>query len=505
MQHPADALTERLGLPIRDRALLEQALVHSSWLHEHPDAARGHNERLEFLGDAVVNLAVSEALYRRHPADDEGVLSARRAAIVSTPGLARLAARLDLGQFLLLGEGEAQRGGRVRPSLLASAFEALIGAIYLDLGWEAARDWIHERAEAEISADLTLTTLKSPKSRLQEHTQRTTGERPVYHLLEAVGPDHEKRFRIEVARRRARAGDRRGAVAPGRRDLGRRPGARRAQGGAPRGARRPGRRVRRRARPAGDAEPVFTEGEPVDALDADGRRRSRLDDRPGAPPRPPRPGLQVVRRADAGRVRAGDQRGRRPQRLGQVEPRRRAPLGARRAGPVAPDPQERGRHLGRLREAQRPGHGRRDARPRQRRRAAAGRVQRARARAAAVPQRRERLPAQQAAGAAARPPGPARLGEPRRQRVPVHRPGHGRPGARPAARGAAAAVRGGRRRPAPRAPPAQGRGPADRGGGQPRAGRGHPRRAPAAGAAARPARRAAGDPAAPRARSWPPR
>ncbi len=196
--HPADALTERLGLPIRDRDLLEQALVHSSWLHEHPDAARGHNERLEFLGDAVVNLAVSEALYRRHPNDDEGVLSARRAAIVSTPGLARLAARLGLGDFLFLGEGEAQRGGRVRPSLLASAFEALVGAIYLDLGWDTARDWIHQWAEPEISADQAMTSLKSPKSRLQEHTQRTTGDRPVYRLVEAVGPDHEKQFRIEV-------------------------------------------------------------------------------------------------------------------------------------------------------------------------------------------------------------------------------------------------------------------------------------------------------------------
>ena len=134
--HPADALTERLGLSVRDRDLLAQALIHSSWLHEHPDAAPGHNERLEFLGDAVVSLAVSEALYRRHPADDEGVLSARRAAIVSTPGLARLAARIELGSFLMLGEGEAQRGGRVRPSLLASAFEALVGAIYLDLGWD---------------------------------------------------------------------------------------------------------------------------------------------------------------------------------------------------------------------------------------------------------------------------------------------------------------------------------------------------------------------------------
>ena len=148
--HPADALTERLGIPIRDRDLLAQALVHSSWLHEHPDSARGHNERLEFLGDSVVSLAVSEALYRRHPTDDEGILSARRASIVSTPGLARLAARLDLGSFLLLGEGEAMRGGRVRPSLLASAFEALVGAIYLDQGWDVVRDWIHERAREEL-------------------------------------------------------------------------------------------------------------------------------------------------------------------------------------------------------------------------------------------------------------------------------------------------------------------------------------------------------------------
>jgi ribonuclease-3 len=196
--HPADALAERLGLPVRDRDLFAQALVHSSWLHEHPDAARGHNERLELLGDAVVSLAVSEALYLRHLTDDEGVLSARRAAIVSTPGLARLAMRLDLGSFLLLGEGEAQRGGRVRPALLASALEALVGAIYLDLGWEAARSWIHALAAPELSADSALTTLKSPKSRLQEHTQRTTGDRPLYRLLEAVGPDHEKRFRVEV-------------------------------------------------------------------------------------------------------------------------------------------------------------------------------------------------------------------------------------------------------------------------------------------------------------------
>ncbi|HEY6057766.1 MAG TPA: ribonuclease III, partial [Candidatus Limnocylindrales bacterium] len=171
----AVVLAARLGLPIRDFDLLEQALVHSSFLHEHPESARAHNERLEFLGDAVVNLAVSQALFERHPDDDEGSLSARRAAIVSTAGLARLAARIDLGEWLLLGEGEAQRGGRRRPSLLASAFEALVGAIYLDLGHAAVCDWLLALAAIDIEADQPIGALKSPKSRLQEYTQRRTG------------------------------------------------------------------------------------------------------------------------------------------------------------------------------------------------------------------------------------------------------------------------------------------------------------------------------------------
>jgi ribonuclease-3 len=195
----AAAFAERLGLRVRDQELLEQALIHSSYLHEHRGAVRGHNERLEFLGDAVVNLAMSEALYTRHPDDDEGILSARRAAIVSTTGLSRLAGRLGLGEVLLLGEGEAARGGRRRPSLLASSFEALAGAIYMDLGWEATRDWLTRLAAPELELDPPIVSLKSPKSRLQEYTQRTTGNRPSYHLLDAVGPDHEKVFRIEVS------------------------------------------------------------------------------------------------------------------------------------------------------------------------------------------------------------------------------------------------------------------------------------------------------------------
>lgn len=193
-----DDLIGRLGLSGDDRALIVQALTHSSWTHEHPDEAMGHNERLEYLGDAVINLAISEALFDRHPDDDEGLLSSRRAAIVSTTGLARLAGRVGLGDALRLGEGESQRGGRLRPSLLASVLEALAGALFLVRGWEGARGWIIRIAEPEIEAALPPAALKSPKSRLQEHTQRTTGGRPEYRILEAVGPDHEKVFRIEV-------------------------------------------------------------------------------------------------------------------------------------------------------------------------------------------------------------------------------------------------------------------------------------------------------------------
>src|ERR1035437_1246524 len=196
---PAAALAKRLGRSVRDLELLQQALIHSSYLHEHRDLAVGHNERLEFLGDSVVSLAISNALYRRHPDDDEGVLSARRASIVSTTGLARLAGRLGLGEYLLLGEGESQRGGRRRPALLASAFEALVGALYLDLGFEAAAAFVVDVATRELTSERPLNSLKSPKSRLQEFTQRLSGDRPQYRLVQAVGPDHDKVFRVEVA------------------------------------------------------------------------------------------------------------------------------------------------------------------------------------------------------------------------------------------------------------------------------------------------------------------
>ena len=195
----AAAFAAHLGLPIRDPELLGRALTHSSFEHEHRDQGGGHNERLEFLGDAVVSLVISDELYRRWPTDDEGLLSARRAMIVSTSGLAVLADRLELGAWLRLGEGESQRGGRQRPSLLASTFEAVAGAIFLDLGYAAAQDWILGVAGPELDADPAAGNLKSPKSRLQELTQQSGGERPIYRLIDVSGPDHERTFEVEVS------------------------------------------------------------------------------------------------------------------------------------------------------------------------------------------------------------------------------------------------------------------------------------------------------------------
>lgn len=196
---PTAEFAARLGIAFDDPGLLERALVHGSWLHEHPGAAPGHNERLEFLGDSVISLVVSEALHGRHPMDDEGVLSTRRASIVSAKGLARLARRIDLGEAILLGEGEAQqRGGRAREALLASSFEALAGAVFLDRGWDEVRSWLLTLAAPELEADAPAGTLKSPKNRLQELTQRS-GERPVYRVVELSGPDHAREFVVEVA------------------------------------------------------------------------------------------------------------------------------------------------------------------------------------------------------------------------------------------------------------------------------------------------------------------
>jgi ribonuclease-3 len=213
MASPAAALATRLGLSFRHPALLEQALVHSSFVNEHPGSSLPSNERLEFLGDAVVSLVFSEALWIDHPEEPEGGLTTRRAAIVSTRGLARIAARLELGTALQMGQGAERSGERRRGSVLAGTLEAVVAAIYLDQGLGTARDCLYQWAAPELSVRKGSPALKPAKSQLQEFSFATTGSAPVYSLVSADGPDHQKHYVVEVsgwvAVRGAAAGKRR--------------------------------------------------------------------------------------------------------------------------------------------------------------------------------------------------------------------------------------------------------------------------------------------------------
>jgi ribonuclease-3 len=199
MPTSATELADRLGLHFDDPALLTEALVHSSYVNEHPEGAARSNERLEFLGDAVLSLVMSEALFKRHRDEQEGVLTTRRAAVVSTQGLARIARRLGIGEALVLGQGAENSGERHRASVLAGLFESIVAAIYLDQGLAAARAFILEAAAPELEAALPADALKAPKSRLQEHAFAATGRAPAYRIVSSDGPDHARHFVVEVS------------------------------------------------------------------------------------------------------------------------------------------------------------------------------------------------------------------------------------------------------------------------------------------------------------------
>ncbi|MGC8960283.1 MAG: ribonuclease III [Chloroflexia bacterium] len=197
MVEELDALEEALGLTFRDRSLLFQALVHRSYLNENPESRLISNERLEFLGDAILDALAAEFLFLRYPEKEEGELTLLRSALVRTETLAEFARQLDLGRFLVLGRGVEAEGGRGRPSLLAAAFEALLGAIYLDHGLEAARRFLQpflEHALEEVSGRLPL----DYKSALQIEVQGRLGITPHYRTVDAWGPDHARTFRVEV-------------------------------------------------------------------------------------------------------------------------------------------------------------------------------------------------------------------------------------------------------------------------------------------------------------------
>ncbi len=193
-----DELGERLGIVLRDPEAIRQAFVHSSYFNENPGALPGHNERLEFLGDAVIGHVVSRLLYDRFPGEDEGFLTARRAALVNRDSLAEIAIGLGLDQFLLLGRGEADGGGAARPSLLAATFEALAGAIAVSDGLRATQTWLRRIFAARLAPGGAGDPPKSAKSRLQEWTQRHHRSKPQYELLETAGPPHRHAFTVSA-------------------------------------------------------------------------------------------------------------------------------------------------------------------------------------------------------------------------------------------------------------------------------------------------------------------
>jgi ribonuclease-3 len=190
-------LEQQLRYEFIDPTLCETALTHKSWLNE-VRTGRRDNERMEFLGDAVLNLAVSDMLMRRFPDRAEGELSKTRAVIVNETGLAQAAERLNLGQWIFLGKGEEQAGGRRRPSILADAFEALVGAIYLDGGFSAAVVVVGDLLASEIENSEQGLRLDF-KSRLQERSQALLQCTPQYTVVGQEGPDHDKTFLVSIA------------------------------------------------------------------------------------------------------------------------------------------------------------------------------------------------------------------------------------------------------------------------------------------------------------------
>lgn len=192
-------LFERLGLEPLVPELYQQALTHPSLANESGVGDLGSNQRLEFLGDAVLQLAISDELFRRFPSKPEGELTKMRAAVVCEPTLAKLARSLDLGQSLLLGRGEEATGGRARESILADALEAVIGAVYLDLGLDRAREVVARFFRPEVDLVERGEHRQDYKTLLQELAQRTSDERLRYQVVSDEGPDHQKTFLVAVS------------------------------------------------------------------------------------------------------------------------------------------------------------------------------------------------------------------------------------------------------------------------------------------------------------------
>ncbi len=190
-------LEKKIGVNFKDKNLLLQSLTHRSYINENPKWHLDHNERLEFLGDAVLELAVTEYLYNKYP-NPEGDLTNWRAALVNAIMMAKVSAKIDLNEYLLLSRGESKDVGRARQYILANALEAVIGAIYLDQGYDAASGFISHFIVEELPKILEEKAYKDYKSLFQERAQDEAGITPTYEVMKEWGPDHAKNFRIGV-------------------------------------------------------------------------------------------------------------------------------------------------------------------------------------------------------------------------------------------------------------------------------------------------------------------
>ena len=192
-----DQFANRIGVEFRDKLLLQRALTHRSFLNENPQAIED-NERLEFLGDAVLDFVVGAWLYRHYPEKSEGEMTRLRAALVRTERLAKFAEEIELGRALRLGRGEEDGGGRHRPAMLCAAFEALVGAMYLDADVGLVNQFMGPLMEEGIADVYREKGERDPKSLLQEWVQARGMTAPVYQIVKESGPDHDKFFEVEV-------------------------------------------------------------------------------------------------------------------------------------------------------------------------------------------------------------------------------------------------------------------------------------------------------------------
>lgn len=192
------ALERALDTTFTNKELLQSAVTHRSYLNEHRETTWDHNERLEFLGDAVLELVVTDYLFRTYPEKPEGELTAIRAALVNTHSLADAATGLQINDYLLMSRGEAKDSGRARQYILANTFEALIGAMYMDQGYDAARNFIAAGLFAKTEAIVSQRLWQDPKSRFQELAQEHESVTPMYETVAQSGPDHDRVFTVGV-------------------------------------------------------------------------------------------------------------------------------------------------------------------------------------------------------------------------------------------------------------------------------------------------------------------